>query len=81
MEILKQRIVLALKRSHKTQAEIARELKTTSQNVYNWKTTGEIRHEKLLPFAKATGVTTDWLLGCDIADLYFNQNDLQSDEK
>jgi len=67
MEILKQRIVLALKRSHKTQAAIARELKTTSQNVYNWKTKHEIPHEKLLPFAKATGVTTDWLLGCDDA--------------
>ena len=74
MEILKQRIVLALKRSHKTQAEIARELKTTNQNVYNWKTTGEMHTKMLLPFAQATSVTTDWLLGCGIADLYFNQN-------
>ena len=79
MEILKQRIVLAIKRSNKTQATIARELRTTNQNIYNWKTTGEIRHERLLPFAQATGVTTDWLLGCDIADLYINMTNREAD--
>ena len=65
MDIIKQRTVLALKRSHKTQAEIARELKTTPQHVCNWKTRHAIPHKKLLPFARATGVTIDWLLGGD----------------
>ena len=64
------RIVIAIQRSNKTQAEIAVELGVTAKNVSNWKTSGSMHTKMLLPFAQATGVTTDWLLGCDIADLY-----------
>ena len=70
---MKQRIAIAIERSHKTHAEIASEIGTTDKNVSNWKASGGMRTKRLLPFAKATGVTTDWLLGCDIADYYFNQ--------
>ena len=75
MEQLKQRIVIAIKHSNKTQAAIAKELGTTNQNIHNWKSTGQMHTKMLLPFAQATGVTTDWLLGCDIANLYFNQEE------
>ena len=70
--IRQQRIVFALQRSPKTQAAIAREIGATAKDVSNWKSSGSMHIKMLLPFAEATGVTVDWLLGCEKADLYFN---------
>ena len=75
-EIRKSRINLAIKCSGKRQATIALNMGVSSQRLSNWKRTGEISSDMLLPFAQEVGVTSDWILGFDSPsrrDHIFNQ--------